>query len=897
MIDQQISHYRVISRLGSGGMGVVYEAEDIKLHRRVALKFLAADMAQNKTALERFEREARAASALNHPNICTIYEIDEHNNEMFIAMELLQGESLDRVIATKPMELAPMLEYSIQIADALDAAHSHGIIHRDLKPANLFLTSRGNAKVLDFGLAKLEGDKRASSGGDSTLDPHMITSPGVALGTIAYMSPEQARGKELDPRSDLFSFGTVIYQMATGTVPFPGETSAVIFDAILNREPISPVRLNPELPPALETMINRALEKDRELRFQSAKEMRAELKRIKRDSESGRTAAASGKGEAARVPSGPVKTTSSGSVLLSEVKQHKFPVAATAIILIAAIVGLGSGLYRYAVRQRTYPFQDFSMSAITENGQAIYSAISPDGKLVAYVLREGPTRSLRLKQLATGSDVELVPAQTGGYSQLNFSPDGNYIYYAHQNPDNAYVTDGYSVPSLGGPPTKVASEIDQGLSMSPDGKEIAFIRKPDFDTSQLVIAKADGSDEQVLATRKFPGQFTATAPSWSPDGRALVKTVGGLGAQAAPSELVFISRADGKMTTLPEKIFADAAIWMPNGEGVLLTGAEDRDHPQAQIWYQPYPRGNLKRIVHDLNNYLYLSVTADGKQVASVQSRSANVISLGDAASPDKAAPVRREGTEGIRLAWLPDGRVLTQNARHEFLLMDLNHDARTTLIKREPSGDFGGACGNTGAFLYDALSSDSGDVNVYRMSLSGAGKKKLTEGHLNASPDCSPDGKQLLYISSLKGKLQLLIAPLTDSVDSGTARVLADDPRDQARFSPDGTKIAVLSKSDLVIISALNGAKLKSFPMSFEAVTNLHWLPDGSGVSFVAQEGQASNIWVQNLAGGQPVQKTHFPSDFTIAYTWSPDGKKLLMTRTHTPRDAVVLTDTTKPE
>src|SRR3954468_15201682 len=332
MIDQTISHYRVISRLGSGGMGVVYEAEDVKLQRRVALKFLAADMAQNKIALERFEREARAASALNHPNICTIYEIDEFDTdagkrEMFIAMELLQGHSLDHLIAAKPMELLPMLEYSIQIADALDAAHTHGIIHRDLKPGNLFLTNRGFAKVLDFGLAKLESDVRESSSGESTLDPNNITSPGVALGTIAYMSPEQARGKELDPRSDLFSFGTVIYQMATGHVPFPGETSAVIFDAILNRDPVPPVRLNPELPQALEVMINRALEKDRDLRFQSAKEMRTELKRIKRDSESGRTAAATGSGETTRAASNStgVKTASSASVILGEVKQHKFP--------------------------------------------------------------------------------------------------------------------------------------------------------------------------------------------------------------------------------------------------------------------------------------------------------------------------------------------------------------------------------------------------------------------------------------------------------------------------------------------------------------------------------------------------------------------------------------------
>ncbi len=901
MIDQTISHYKVISRLGSGGMGVVYEAEDVKLHRRVALKFLAADLAQNAQALERFQREARAASALNHPNICTIYEIDEHvideqKREMFIAMELLQGESLDKLVAQRPMELIPMLEFSIQIADALDAAHSHGIIHRDLKPANMFLTNRGNAKVLDFGLAKLESDVKESSSGDSTLDPHMITSPGVAMGTIAYMSPEQARGKDLDPRSDLFSFGTVIYQMATGKVPFPGETSAVVFDSILNRDPVSPVRLNPELPHGLEILINRALEKDRDLRYQSAREMKSELKRLKRDSESGRTTIASGSGEVARVPSGgaTAKNGSSASIILGEVKQHKTPVAAAAFLLIAAIVAGLYGGYRYFTDQRTMPFQDFNMTAITESGQAIHTAISPDGKLVAYVLREGTTRSLRLKQLATGSDVELVKPEAGQYLQMTFSPDGNYVYYVHQSADNAYVNDAYMVPSLGGAPTRIVSDIAFGLSFSPDGKEIAFIRAADFDTTQLIIAKPDGSDEKVLVTRKSPEQFTDSAPSWSPDGKTLVKTVGGSNAQSSPSELVYIDRADGTMITQPESILADHAVWMPSGKGILLTGAEDREHPQSQIWYQPYPRGPLKRIVHDLNNYLYLSVTADGKQLATSQSHSANVITLSDAATPDKTTPVTREGTEGMRLAWLPDGKVLTQNGKHEFLLLDPAHDARTTVIKREPSGDLGAVCGNTGTFLFDALSSDKGDVNVFRMSLTGAGKKKLTEGHVNGSPDCSPDGKQFIYVTSQNGKILLMLAPLEGN---GAAKQIAEDPREQARFSPDGTKIALFTKGNLVVVSAADGTKLKTFPINFEAVNSLHWMPDGSGISFVAQKGAASNIFVQPLSGGNPVQKTNFTSDFTIAYAWSPDGKKLLMTRTHIPRDIVVLTDTTKEQ
>lgn len=882
MTARTISHYRVLELIGCGGMGEVYEAQDLALGRRVALKFLSPHLARSPEALKRFQMEARSASALNHPSICTIYEVGEEDGQHFIAMELLRGKGLDRRLQLGALEPGEVVELGVQIADALDTAHSSGILHRDIKPANIFVTERGQAKVLDFGLAKLALEKEAVVGSAVPTAASYLTSPGVAIGTVAYMSPEQARGLELDKRTDLFSFGAVLYEMATGRRAFEGATSAVIFEAILNREPVPVAELRPELPPKLEEIITRALEKDREMRYQSAAEVRAELKRLQRDRSSGRTSAPS----AARVSAGEAAASGRAEGAQPRPWPAKGPAIAAAAVLLVVAAALGIYRWRAPSGAKLAP-EGMQITRLTQSGKATFAAISPDGRLVAYVLREG-LDSLWIRQVATRSDVQLVPPAAARFLSVSFSPEGNYIYYVMQDYAQGNVIL-YQMPTLGGRPRLLARDIDTGVSVAPDGARVAHMRgAPSRGESYLVVSDLTGS-EKVLATLAQP--IPSSAPAWSPDGKTIVfaaESVGGPG-------LVAFSLSEGKLTRFfSSDRVPGTPVWLPEGGGLIVAMPEGSDNPRGQLWHVSFPKGESTRLTNDPVNYdLHsIDVTRDGKTLAVVAREESFEYWLVPARNAGRQRQLKLDA-DGLGVAWSGEGALLTRTQEGE--LWKVDPEGKNPPLHLTPAGhkvSWVSSCGERNALF---VSSQGG---LWMLNPDGSGARKVAD---RGRGFCSPDGAWILqgnWGGNVRAELHRI--PL----DEGAPRTLLQGKETELifrpRISPDGRLIAFRSwdfsapkwRERLVVIAAEDGSTKYSFDLPARESEGLGWAPDGSGLDLLVDREGVSNLWRQPLAGGEPKPVIGFRSGLFVDFHWSPRGKDLLLFRAKENSDVILISN-----
>jgi serine/threonine protein kinase/Tol biopolymer transport system component len=949
MIGETIGQYRVLECLGSGGMGVVFSAEDTVLGRRVALKFPSGEKKVDPQTAERFLREARSASSLNHPSICTIYQVGEHEGRPYLAMELVDGVTLRERIEGRPLPVPLVLDLALQIADALDVAHAAGIVHRDIKPSNIMVTRRGQVKVMDFGLAKLL-QRRApltvvESAAPTVTAPPTLTTEGAAIGTVVYMSPEQARGEVVDERSDLFSFGLVLYEMVTGRTAFGGGTNAVVFDAILNRAPVAASHVNPTVPPELERIIDKALEKDRDERYQTAADMRADLKRLKRHIESGRRVGSSFAGGAPPssgdlalppdaspdrpqpllavvqgsggrpvdlqvVDGGPGRSAASltatppaaveprapsRSARIASLRGRRTWVVAAAVLVPALVI---AGWFVWtSVRStppRTLPFQSPVLRPLTFSGKVGLAAISADGRYVVHTEQDGQSSSLWMRQVATASHVQILPAAQGRFDGLTLSPDANYVYYVwYQEGENLGVV--FRLPTLGGTPQRVIEDVDTPLAFSPDGSRVAFVRGGQGGSTHLMLAAVSGTtDARVLAARERPREYLINDIGWSPDGRFIA--IAGQNRRDTRVELLAIDVATGEEQPLSNEAWFgfSGLVWRPDNRGLIVTGTLQAVATTGhQIFEVPWPPGPARRISSDIANYSWPRLTADGRTLSLVRDeRQARLsaVRLRDG-GPATATGVNGDGAAGLDLA--ADGAIVYTSiaaGRPELWLAAPGQPPRA--VTADDASEWAPRFTPEGQrIVYYALR--GGKSVLCRIDREGTRFAVLAETNPAWSPVVTPDGRWVLFTDTSEGIKRV-------SIDGGSASPLVlpvfaslAPPVTLIALSRDGTRMAVSHqdrqrRGHRVAVVASDGTgepqlvDLVARPLQFSAdVQSIYYAETRDGVG---------NLFELPIAGGTPKQVTQFPSDSIMRFAVSPDETTAAFSRGTIRNDVVLL-------
>jgi serine/threonine protein kinase/Tol biopolymer transport system component len=879
----RLGAYEIVSLLGVGGMGEVYRARDPRLQREIALKVLPDIAAADPERRERFRREALSVAALNHPHIVTIHSVEDADSTLFLTMELVSGRSLADALQPGGLPLARVLTIGIAVADAMAAAHQNGITHRDLKPANIMLgegAQAGRVKVLDFGLAKAiepgVGSSESGTGNALTITSPARTQQGVILGTAAYMSPEQAEGRAVDARSDLFSLGVVLYEMATGQRPFPGETNLSILSSILRDTPRSVTEINAALPHDFDRIVRRALAKDPERRYQDARDLRNDLEELKALLDSG---------ELTAVP------TASQTVVVRN-RSRKLAMAAGALLLAAAAFVILTRRHDATPAAPQPPsavptLADFQVTQLTTSGTAMRPTISPDGRYVAYVQHDGDNYSLWLRQTTTSSNGQIVPPQPGvTLLGATFTPDGTSIDFVRQA--TGAPAEVWRVPFLGGAPRLFVADVTSPISWAPDGRRIAYLRTRFTPTlsSQLMVAAADGGQERQLAS-DVPAEpwislvapwRPSFAPAWSPDGRLIAVAAATL---TGGGRVIFVDSEKGSARDVAVANGTTSGLSWLNGESLVLNQPPQFGSPN-QLFRLPYPAGPLSRLTNDPNNYIGASLSGDGSGLVTARRDARMDVWVGDGGGATGTEVVRRAPISGerlARLAWsgnqLLYGTVVS--GRPAILRVTPGQDTAEEVVLDAVTP---GVTSDGRTIVFVSSSTDS-ILELWKAEANGRRVARLVPSVTASQVVVTPDERSVIYNSLVGGTVSIWMVP----IDGGTPTKLADGG--SASVSPDGGSMAFADSRTSLIICALPGCTSRRTIGSLRFEAPLSWTPDGRGVAY-AREG---NIWVQPLGGGPPRQLTRSADRRPIGFfAWSRDGKRLAITRSTETNDIILL-------
>jgi len=886
--EDVISRYRVVGPLGVGGMGEVYLAQDQSLERNVALKVLPPELVVDHDRVRRFVLEAKSASSLSHPNIVTIYEIgqdvvrakdgtveSDSTPVQFMSMELITGKTLSTLIHDDKTDLRTVCGYLSQAAEGLAKAHSAGIIHRDLKPGNIMVSADGFAKVLDFGLAKLTERREPEpeqTSAPTRLEPQ--TGAGTLMGTAGYMSPEQVQSKTVDHRSDVFSFGCVLYEAATGQRPFVAESAVETMHKIIHDKPQPVEEKNPNVPAELRRVIRRCLAKSPDQRIQSMKDVALELREIVDEWDS--------------LPvSGGTTTIIGRSPLAFQKRRSWFPIAAALGIVAVAAVGLALwAMQRGRNESSSRPFETMRMSILTSRGDVTETAISSDGRYLAYLTGKVGQGSVRVRQVATGSDVEIVPSEEGLFQGLSFSPDGNYLYYLKRRRDTPNYRALMQVPSLGGASRERAFDVDSRASFSPDGKRAVFVRgMPTQLKTDLVVLDLDAGAERVITS--IPQPHTAqAAPAWSPDGRhiAFIDEDTSSGAFVATLAVLDVDSGRRQDVNVAKGSVHESVAWLPDGTGIVRSGLDIGLSVSRQISIVSYPGGVSRRLTNDVNDYFQVSASGGDEAIAAVRFNRISNVWLADP-SGTEAQPITKftnAESSPIQSVTAYDGSIVYSAA----------HDQNVQLWAMSPdggepraltSGD--GLSVNPQAFpggvAYNHLDKDGG-IHVWRVDLDGTHAKELTSTVPAQLADVARDGTLVTFVQ-LDTERATWVMPM----GGGAARSLGARAGG-GLISPDCKLVLYFDLStgaDGLIrtstrVARADGSSVVSnvdLPANFAGIA---WSPDSASITYTDQADPLRNVRRVPIAGGPTERVTNFNEGRTTAFEWSPDGTRFALAR-----------------